>query len=155
MKPVNFADMILLQNAGFDHSLCAAAGAAFLGRLKHHQYIALQLGPVPVQLAGNTGGNGGVHIMPTGVHNAVYFGRKRRAGILAQRQRINIGTQCNGFAFSGIDQNRSAGHIRKWTKLQTAAVKKLLQFFGGFKFMISKLRLLMDRLPQLEIAPNL
>ena len=106
MHAVHLINVLLLQKARLCDRTGSPPGICLFRGLKEHHNVAFQLILDPVQLAGHSGCNGSMHIMPAGVHNSLVDRGIGGARLLRHGKGDNIRPQAQGPGMAGIDADK-------------------------------------------------
>ena len=152
MQTVHLVDVLVGEKTGLSDRAGAAHRVCLLGGLKQDQNVAVQPILHPVQLTGDPSGDGGVHIVAAGVHDSLVDGGERSAGMLGQRQGVDIRPHAQGPGFSCVDADKAAVQRADGAQLQSVPGQKFPDAAGGLHLLVAQLRMPVDIPAELQIA---
>lgn len=152
MQTVHLVDVLLGEETGLSDRAGAAHRIGLLSGLEQDQNVAVQPILHPIQLTGDPGGDGGVHIVAAGVHDPLMDGGKGRAGMLGQRQGVDVRPHAQGPGLPRVDADKAAVQRADGAQLQPVPGQKFPDAAGGLHLLIAQLRMPVDIPAEFQIA---
>ena len=124
------------------HHLDRAAGRQLLRVLEQQPHRAAELRPPRAQKPRQRQRDGGVRVMPAGVHHAGSFRAVGQVVVLLNGQRVNVGAHAERRGASGlcaVDRGDQPRFARAAELVHAHLAQRVFQIFGRFKFMEGKL----------------